>query len=196
MNFNKNKKNGFTGYIIFWLSQSVSQLGSAMTGFALMIWTYKQTDSAMTVSLMTFCSYMPYILVSLLAGSFIDKHSKKKIMLVSDSAAALCTVFICAMLAGGRLEIWHIYVVNVITGFMNAFQQPAQSVAIGILVPKELYAKASGMALMFSCTAVLGTAAGIYWYGNKDIRALDGQEEDCFLYYSCSYYKRSAEVVY
>ena len=46
---NLNKKNGFTGYIIFWLSQSVSQLGSAMTGFALMIWTYKQTDSAMTV---------------------------------------------------------------------------------------------------------------------------------------------------
>lgn len=79
MNVNKNKKNGFTGYIIFWLSQSVSQLGSAMTGLALMIWTYKQTDSTMTVSLMTFCSYMPYILVSLLAGSFIDKHSKKNI---------------------------------------------------------------------------------------------------------------------
>lgn len=33
--------------------------------------------------------------------------------------------------------------VNVITGFMNAFQQPAQSVAIGILVPKELYARDS-----------------------------------------------------
>ena len=180
MNFNKNKKNGFTGYIIFWLSQSVSQLGSAMTGFALMIWTYKQTDSAMTVSLMTFCSYMPYILVSLLAGSFIDKHSKKKIMLVSDSAAALCTVFIWAMLAGGRLEIWHIYVVNVITGFMNAFQQPAQSVAIGILVPKELYARDSSneqiMGIVNSRSLCLRT-----W--QKLLR----QAGVCFLYYSCSY---------
>lgn len=168
MNFNKNKKNGFTGYIIFWLSQSVSQLGSAMTGFALMIWTYKQTDSAMTVSLMTFCSYMPYILVSLLAGSFIDKHSKKKIMLVSDSAAALCTVFVWAMLWGGRLEIWHIYVVNVITGFMNAFQQPAQSVAIGILVPKELYARASGMDsfsnnLLTVVTPVMAASVSAFW---------------------------------
>ena len=36
----------------------------------------------------------------------------------------------------------------------------------------------SGMALMFSCTAVLGAAASIYWYGNKDIRALDGKEEE------------------
>lgn len=49
-----NNKSGFTYYIIFWLSQSVSQLGSAMTGFALIIWAYKQTDSAMAVSLMTF----------------------------------------------------------------------------------------------------------------------------------------------
>ena len=145
MNNIKNKKSGFTCYIIFWLSQSVSQLGSAMTGFALVIWAYKQTDSAMAVSLMTFCSYVPYIIVSLLAGSFIDRHSKKTIMLVSDSVAALCTVFIWGMLAGGRLEIWHIYVANAITGFMNAFQQPAQSVAIGILVPRELYARASGM---------------------------------------------------
>ena len=48
-----NNKSGFTYYIIFWLSQSVSQLGSAMTGFALIIWAYKQTDSAMAVSLMT-----------------------------------------------------------------------------------------------------------------------------------------------
>lgn len=38
MNSIKNKKSGFTRYIIFWLSQSVSQLGSAMTGFALVIW--------------------------------------------------------------------------------------------------------------------------------------------------------------
>ena len=53
MNNIKNKKSGFTCYIIFWLSQSVSQLGSAMTGFALVIWAYKQTDSAMAVSLMT-----------------------------------------------------------------------------------------------------------------------------------------------
>ena len=83
-----NNKSGFTYYIIFWLSQSVSQLGSAMTGFALIIWAYKQTDSAMAVSLMTFCSYVPYILVSLFAGSFIDRHRKKTIMLAADSAAA------------------------------------------------------------------------------------------------------------
>lgn len=177
MNNIKNKKSGFTCYIIFWLSQSVSQLGSAMTGFALVIWAYKQTDSAMAVSLMTFCSYVPYIIVSLLAGSFIDRHSKKTIMLVSDSVAALCTVFIWGMLAGGRLEIWHIYVANAITGFMNAFQQPAQSVAIGILVPRELYARASGMDsfsnnLLTVVTPVMAASVSAFW-GLEGVILLD-----------------------
>lgn len=56
-----NKKSK-RSYLLFWLSQSVSQLGSSMTGFSLVIWAYKQTDSAMAVSLLVFFSYLPYIL--------------------------------------------------------------------------------------------------------------------------------------
>ena len=37
--------------------------------------------------------------------------------------------------------------------------------------------KGSGMALMFLCTGVLGAAASIYWYGNREIKALDAEEE-------------------
>lgn len=163
-----NNKSGFTYYIIFWLSQSVSQLGSAMTGFALIIWAYKQTDSAMAVSLMTFCSYVPYILVSLFAGSFIDRHRKKTIMLTADSAAAVCTVFVWMLLINGRLDIRYIYVVNAVTGFMNAYQFPAQSVAVGMLVPKELYARASGMDsfssnLLTVVTPVLAASVSAFW---------------------------------
>ena len=49
----------FNKYILFWLTQSISQLGSAMTSFALILWTYEQKHSAMAVSLMSFCSYIP-----------------------------------------------------------------------------------------------------------------------------------------
>ena len=33
---------------------------------------------------MTFCNYVPYIILSLFAGSFVDRHSKKAIMLIAD----------------------------------------------------------------------------------------------------------------
>jgi MFS family permease len=137
--------NNFKRYILFWLSGSVSQLGSSMTSFALILWTYKQTGSAMSVSLMSFCSYLPYIFVSLLAGGFVDKHYKKLIMLVSDSVAAICALIVLLLWSYGTIEIWHIYLINCVIGFMNSFQMPAQSVAIGIMVPKNRLHQVSGM---------------------------------------------------
>lgn len=135
----------FKSYIVFWLSQSVSQLGSSMTSFALIIWAYKQTNSAMSVSLMTFFSYLPYIVVSVFAGAFIDGHKKKNIMLVSDLVSVLCSISVFTLITTNKLEIGHIYIINAIIGFMNSFQSPAQSVAVGIILPKEEYVRASGM---------------------------------------------------
>lgn len=137
--------NNFRKYIVFWLSQSLSQLGSSMTSFALILWVYTQDGSAMTVSLMSFFNYMPYILVSIFAGNFVDRHKKKNIMLVADTIAAVCSAVIFALTWSEGLQIWHIYVVNFVIGFMNAFQSPASSVAIGRIVPKDKLAQVSGM---------------------------------------------------
>ena len=135
----------FKKYIILWLSQSVSGLGSSMTGFALVLWAYEQSHSAMSVSLMSFCNYVPYIILSLFVGSFIDRHSKKAIMLVSDSIAAIGSLIVLVLLITGQLSVWNIYIVNVIVGVTNAFQQPASAVATGRLVPKDKISNVSGM---------------------------------------------------
>ena len=98
--------SNFKRYIIFWLSQALSQLGSSMTTFALILWTYTQKGTAMTVSLMTFFNYLPYIILSLFVGTFVDNHSKKKIMLVSDSIAAICSLAIFCLYLFGKYDHW------------------------------------------------------------------------------------------
>lgn len=137
--------NDYNKYMVFWLSQSASQLGSAMTSFALILWVYTQEGSAMTVSLMSFFNYVPFIIVSLFAGTFVDNHKKKNIMLVSDTIAAICSAVILVLTLNSGLQIWHIYMVNFVIGFMNAFQSPASAVAIGKIVPQEKLAQVSGM---------------------------------------------------
>lgn len=132
-------------YIILWLSQSISGLGSSMTGYALVLWAYGQSHSAMSVSLMSFCNFVPYILFSLFAGVFVDRHSKKTIMIIADSIAAVSSAAVLALLLAGRLSIWNIYVVNAVVGITNAFQQPAAAVATGKLVPKDKISNVSGM---------------------------------------------------
>ena len=139
------EEKSFKKYIILWFSQSVSGLGSSMTGFALILWAYGQSHSAMSVSLMSFCNYVPYVFLSLFAGSFIDRHKKKTIMLVSDSIAAAGSVTVLALLLAGCLKVWNIYAINAVAGITNAFQQPASAVAAGRLVPKEKISNISGM---------------------------------------------------
>ena len=138
---NKN----FKTYILFWLSQAVSQMGSQMTSFALILWAYEQSNSAMTVSLMSFFNYIPYILVSIVAGAFVDSHKKKNVMLAADSFAAVCSVAVLLLSTFHFLQMYHIYIVNFVIGLMNAFQNPASAVAVGKMVPKEKLAQASGM---------------------------------------------------
>ncbi len=139
------EERSFKKYIILWLSQGISGLGSSMTGFALVLWAYGQSHSAMSVSLMSFCNYVPYVFLSLFVGGFIDRHKKKTIMLVSDSIAAAGSLAVLVFLLMGSLEVWNIYAINAVVGITNAFQQPASAVATGRLVPKEKISNVSGM---------------------------------------------------
>ncbi len=132
-------------FIIFWLSQCVSRLGSAMTAFALNLWTYEQTGSAMSVSLLSFFYFVSYVAAGIFAGTFVDRHNKKLTALISDSFCALGTLSILAAAVFGGLRVWHICAVNALTGFMNAFQQPVSAVLVRQLVPKDKIDKAAGL---------------------------------------------------
>ena len=137
--------NEFKFFIILWLTQSFSSLGSAMTNFALVIWLYQNSGSALTTALLSVCSYAPYVIMSIFAGAISDKWNKKTVMLVCDCFAALCTVITLILLKTGTLAVWHLYILNALNGLMNSVQSPASDVAITLLTPEKHYQKTSGM---------------------------------------------------
>ncbi len=132
-------------YLLLFGTQSLSSLGSSMTGYGLILWLYRQNGSALETAMLSICSYAPYVLVSIFAGALSDRWNKKRIMLVCDLLAALSTVVVLILLRSGLLVPWHIYVLNAINGLMNTFQQPAGDVAATLLIPKEYYQKTSGL---------------------------------------------------
>ena len=140
MKSNQSLKN----FYILWSTQSLSQLGSSMTGFALTLWLYEKTGSALSTAALTICTYAPYVVMSIFAGALSDKYSKKKTMLVCDALAALTTVFVFILFKSNLLSVWHLYAINVVSGLMNTVQQPASEVAYTLIIPKEAYQKTSG----------------------------------------------------
>ena len=141
----------FSSFILLWATQTLSRLGSSLTPFALILWAYGETGSAFDTALLTVSSYVPYILLSLPVGTLTDRMNKKHLMLLSDTAAALCTLTILFVWLSGNLELWHLYLVNCITGTAQTFQQPASEVATTLVTPEDKYQKAGSLnALAYS----------------------------------------------
>lgn len=140
----KNLK-GMQVFTLVWFGESISIMGTAMTRFALMVWAYDQIGKATTTALLGFSSILPYILLSPFAGAVVDRFDRKKIMILSDLGAGLMTISIFILLITGNLKIWHLYLAEAMAGAFEAFQIPAYSGAITMLIPKDQYSRASGM---------------------------------------------------
>ena len=158
-------------FYILWSTQSLSQLGSAMTGFALTLWLYEKTGSALSTAALTICTYAPYVLMSIFAGAISDKYDKKKTMLVCDALAALTTVLVFALYRTNLLSVWHLYAVNAVSGLMNTVQQPASEVAYTLIVPREYYQKTSGLQSLSRSLISIGSpliASALYGLAGLD----------------------------
>ena len=141
----KQKTNQLRDFYILWSTQSLSQLGSSLTAFALTLWLYEKTGSALSTSALTICTYAPYVVMSIFAGAITDKFDKKKTMLICDAFAAFSTILILVLYKADLLTVWILYAVNVVSGLMNTVQQPASEVAYTLVIPKEYYQKTSGL---------------------------------------------------
>jgi Major Facilitator Superfamily len=148
--------SGMFGFTIVWLGQIISILASGMSNFALSIWMFQQTRSATAMGLMNVCYILPFLLLSPIAGVWVDRHNRKLMMMMSDLTAVLATFAIFILQAFGLLQFWHLYITAVVYGIGNTFQWPAYSAAISTMIKKEQYGRANGlMSLMEAGPGVL-----------------------------------------
>jgi len=140
-----NKISEMRGFLILWAGESISLLGSAMTKFALILWAYQQQGTASSIALLSFFTFLPSIMFSFVAGTLTDKWDKKVIMLLGNFVAAMGTLAVLILFGTGSLHIWHLYAINFTLSFAAAFQNPAASVAVSMLAPKDQYVRVTGM---------------------------------------------------
>ena len=159
-------------YLLLWATQAFSGLGSGMTSFALVLWLYQTSGSALQTALTSVCSYAPYVIMSIFAGALSDRWDKKRTMLVCDLIAALSTVIILILYKTARLAPVHLYVLNALSGLMNTVQKPASDVAASLLAPKEYYQKTSGLRSFSNSLNTILTpviASAVYAFGGMDV---------------------------
>ncbi len=168
---------GFKTFGIVWAGQLVSNLGSAMTGFGLGIWVYQETGSALQLALIVAAARVPMLLITPFAGALIDRWDRRRAMILADAGAAVGTLVTLVLIVAGALETWHLYLTLSFSGLFRAFQFPAYSAATTLLIPKEHYARGSGMVQLAGSiggiAAPVIAAAIVVWQGLGLIFAID-----------------------
>ncbi|MCX7802616.1 MAG: MFS transporter [Meiothermus ruber] len=147
---------GLRGFTLVALGQLVSLVGSGMSQFALTVWAFEKTGLATSLALMGFFYMVPLILISPLAGAWVDRGNRKLMMMLSDLGAAGGTLVVFLLYLSGNLEIWHLYVVGTLNGLTSAFQWPAYSAAISTMVHKRDYARANGLLSLAESASGIG----------------------------------------
>ena len=142
---NHRTPQGMTTFILVAIGQIVSVTGSALTGFALGAWVYQETRSTTLFSLILLFTVLPSLMFAPLAGALIDRWDRRRVMIVADSGAALCTGLLILLIGTGWLEIWHIYLIMGFNSIFRALQVPAYTASVSLLVPKDQLGRANGI---------------------------------------------------
>ncbi|MCX6046401.1 MAG: MFS transporter, partial [Chloroflexi bacterium] len=141
----------------FWVGQTISNLGSSFTAFALPLLIYKLTGSALNLALATAAAFLPYLLFGLLIGAWVDRLNRKRLMIVVDliNAGLLASIPLLATL--DRLPVWWIYVVGFVGSTVGIAFQSAEFAAIPSLVNQDDLVTANGrIQASYSAAGVVG----------------------------------------
>ena len=148
---------GFRTFLVVALGQGVSVLGSELTAFALGMWVLEQTNSATLLSLVILAATIPGVIIAPLAGSVVDRHDRRRVMLASNFVILAAEVAIIGLILANRTEIGYLFALAAVISCAAAFLEPAYLASVPLLVAKEQLGRASG--LMELCRGVGRIAA-------------------------------------
>jgi MFS family permease len=121
----------------FWLGQTVSNLGSSVTLFALPLLVFKLTGSPLNLGVTMATSFVPYLLFGLVIGAWVDRLDRKRLMIATDVARALLIAVIPVLADAGALSVGWIYAVAFLQSTLTIAFDAAEFAAIPSLVSNK-----------------------------------------------------------
>jgi MFS family permease len=122
---------------LFWLGQTISNLGSSFTLFALPLLVFKLTGSPLSLGATMAAEFVPYLLFGLVIGAWVDRVDRKRLMIATDLARAAVIALIPLLDATGQLSVGWVYAVAFCSATLTIGFDASQFAAIPSLVPSS-----------------------------------------------------------
>jgi len=132
-------------FMIIWMGELISTIGSGMTAFAVSIYVYQLTGSATWVSIAALLAYVPTILMNPVGGILADRYDRRVMMICGDTFSALGLLFILVCIQSGNTGALPVVIGVAINSFFIGILEPAYKATVTDLVSEADYAKASSL---------------------------------------------------
>jgi len=154
---NKQVRKFNSDFWKYWTGQTISNLGSSITLFALPLLVYKLSGSAFDLGIAAAATFLPYLLFGLILGAWADRVNRKRMMIGTDIGRALIIASIPLLFAFGLLTIWWIYIVAFIHATLTICFEAGEFAAIPSLVDQDDLVTANGrIQASYSSASIVG----------------------------------------
>lgn len=172
----------YKNFRYFIAGQGISLIGTWMQRIAQQWVIYRMTGSAVSLGLIGVFQYMPMLLFSLFAGSFISRFKRKKFLINMQILQALQALILTVLIWKGLAKPWHIMAMAGVLGLINAFDMPARQSFFMELVGKDALPSAIGLnSTIVNIGKIIGPALGGYFLASFG-------ETLCFLFNTLSFF--------
>lgn len=138
----------------FLIAQTISLFGSSLVQYAIIWYITLITASGSIMTIATICGYVPQMIISMFAGVWLDRHSRKKLIIAADSLIACSTGLIAILFLIGYQEIWLLFILLIIRSMGTGVQTPAVNAFLPQIVPKDNLMKVNGINSMLSSITI------------------------------------------
>ena len=138
--------------------QLVSQVGDKFHMIALSFWVLKTTGSSGKMGMVLAASLVPSLILGFFSGTFIDRYSRKSIIVGTDLLRGLVLLCFALLFIAGRMDFYLILILQVILSVNAAFFDPAIPSVIPQIVDKDQLAQANGLHQFVNGFALVGGA--------------------------------------
>jgi MFS family permease len=147
----------------YWFGWMFSLIGTWMQNIAQPWLAYKLTNSPFLLSLVATLQFLPMLFLSLFAGVLLDRFSKRKVLLITQSCLLVITMAPAILIWTGQIQYWHLLVLAALMGIVNSIDMPARQSFVVEMVGKDNTLNAVSLtSATFNTARIVGPAiAGI-----------------------------------
>ncbi|HWR13763.1 MAG TPA: MFS transporter [Terriglobales bacterium] len=148
---------------LFFSGQLISLVGTWMQNIAQAWLVYRITGSSLALGSIGFVSQIPVFIAAPIGGTIADRYNRHKLVIGTQISSMVLALILAALTLTGTIQLWHIFVLSALLGFVNGIDIPARQSFMVEMVGKEDLMNAIALnSSMFNGARIIGPAiAGV-----------------------------------